>query len=129
MKKLLFMFLLIASLAALGASVPDARSAVKNFLKEQGNRWSIHFSDHQTIHSLYGTGAKVYGIPEQAADDLIDKHAALFGIDRTEDLRLRPGAEIPDVEAEVGVPTVELRTGSPRLAAPEEVDGPSNGIW
>src|SRR5438876_5088521 len=49
-------------------------------------------------------------------------------IDRTEDLWLRSGAEIPNVETEICVPAVELRAGSPRRAASEEVDGPTRGI-
>jgi Zn-dependent metalloprotease len=81
-------FVVFAALAILPGAGIDPGTGWRDFVSYEGHSWRAHFTDHQTVKALYGSGSHRYNSPQDAAYRLLNDHAAMLGIDAGADLRL-----------------------------------------
>lgn len=105
-------FILLVALAVLPGAGIDPGTGWRDFLAHEGHSWRAHFSDHQTVKSIYGSGTRRYGSPQDAANRLLNDYAAMLGIDAGADLRLESvetdslGAHFTYRQYSSGIPVV-----------------------
>jgi hypothetical protein len=87
MKKALFVFgfVLIAAVELIGT--PDT-SKWEDFASQEGNAWSVQFSENGTVKSFYGIGRTQVFSATDAAAKFLAQHSKMLGIQNASDLWL-----------------------------------------
>ncbi|MCI0446830.1 M4 family metallopeptidase [bacterium] len=87
MKKFLLVFILIVISAVTLKGSPEITNWA-DFVSQEGNLWSVRFSERGTIVSLYGIGRSRAATASDAAWRFLKQHYKLLGIQSLSDLRL-----------------------------------------
>lgn len=81
MKRWIAVFVLLFCAAAGFSGSPQTPMQVwSNFVAAEGNRWSVHFSDRNTIVALYGVSASTASTADEAASGFLARNAQMMGV-------------------------------------------------